>query len=158
MSTKYNPFEKFALDWAVVTAGNKDHFNMMTIAWGAMGTIWKKPVIIVFVRPERHTNSFIKNNEYFTVSFFNEEFKDHLRLLGSKSGKNFNKMKESGLTPIFKDNGIIYEEAEETFICKKIYNKEMKKENFPQDVLHFYGEDGFPHDMFIGEVVSKIKK
>lgn len=30
-----NPFDKFNKEWALVTAGNKDKFNSMTISWGS---------------------------------------------------------------------------------------------------------------------------
>lgn len=48
-----NPFTKFSKDWALVTAGTKEKFNSMTIAWGGMGTLWRVPVLQIFIRPNR---------------------------------------------------------------------------------------------------------
>ena len=93
-----NPFEKFNKDWALVTAGDKDSFNSMTIAWGAMGTIWNKSVVTIYIRPDRYTFSFLEKNDYFTVSFYPESCRDTLRMLGTKSGRDSDKIKESGLT------------------------------------------------------------
>ena len=39
-------------------------------------------------------------NDFFTVSFYPEEFKQILGVLGSKSGRDMNKMKGLGLTPV----------------------------------------------------------
>ena len=43
-------FNKLNKEWALLSAGNKDAFNTMTISWGEMGTLWNKPVITCFVR------------------------------------------------------------------------------------------------------------
>ena len=61
------PFENFSKEWALVTAGSKDGYNTMTIGWGAMGTLWSTPVVIVFVKPVRYTSEFLKDNEYFCL-------------------------------------------------------------------------------------------
>lgn len=70
-----NPFEKFNSQWALVTARKDDKFNSMTISWGSMGTIWHKSIITLYIRPERFTFSFLEKDDYFTVSFFKEEYK-----------------------------------------------------------------------------------
>ena len=53
LNVSTNPFTKFDKDWALVTAGTKEKFNSMTIAWGAMGTLWSIPVLQIFIRPNR---------------------------------------------------------------------------------------------------------
>lgn len=155
--SKLNPFEKFHLEWGLVTAGNKDHFNSMTISWGSMGTLWRKSVITIYIRPERYTHSFLKENDYFTVSFFEEKDRKALEIMGRKSGRDVNKVALSGLTPVEIEPGIMtYKEAKETYILKKIYTQDMKKEDFPDDAFEFYGPNGQPHTMFVGEVIKKI--
>ena len=152
-----NPFEKFRKNGALLTAGNKDHFNSMTIGWGTMGTLWNKDVIFVFVRPERYTSEFLLNNEYFTVSFYEEKYNDALLIMGRNSGRNTDKVKLSKLTPKFlSDDKITFFEANETYILKKIYTQQMNKEEFPEEALKFYGEDGKPHYIFVGEIIEKI--
>ena len=68
-----NFFEVIGKEWMLVTAGNKDHFNTMTASWGGIGFLWNKPVVYVFIRPERYTFEFIEKSEYFTLSFLGEE-------------------------------------------------------------------------------------
>ena len=83
---KKSPVELISDGWGLVTAGNKDKFNTMTVSWGAIGEIWGKDAAFIFIRPQRCTYEFIENNDIFTITFFGEEFKDALRICGSKSG------------------------------------------------------------------------
>ena len=153
----YNPFKKFHEQWGVVTAGTKEKFNSMTISWGSMGTIWGKPMITVFIRPTRYTYEFMKSNEYFTVSFFDEKYREKLSLIGNKSGRDIDKVKETGFTPKFLDKGITYEEASETFVLKKWYFQFMDANQIPDDVKKVYYTPGDEtHYMFIGLVVDKV--
>lgn len=157
MKNEFNPFTKFDKDWALVTSGTKEKFNSMTISWGSMGTIWRKSVITIYVRPERFTHSFLMDNDYFTVSFYDESYKEALSIMGTKSGKDTDKVKLAKLTPNFiKEDIISFLEAKETYICKKIYVQDLIKENIPEDSKFFYGENGFPHTLIIGEVIEKI--
>ena len=41
-------------DWALLTAGENDCFNTMTVSWGGIGELWGKDVCFVFVRPQRY--------------------------------------------------------------------------------------------------------
>ena len=148
-----NPFTKFSKDWALVTAGTKEKFNSMTIAWGGMGTLWRTPVLQIFIRPNRYTFKFLEENEYFTVSFYDKKYKKALGIMGSKSGRDFDKVKLSGLTPKFLENGITYEEAVETYVCKKIYMNEMDKNKFPEKVSDMY-KDEPAHYVIFGELVN----
>ena len=153
----YNPFKKFHEQWGLVTAGTKEKFNSMTISWGSMGTIWGKPMITVFIRPTRYTYEFVNSNEYFTVSFFDEKYRDKISLIGNKSGRDIDKVKETGFTPKFLDKGITYEEASETFVLKKWYFQFMDATQIPDDVKKVYYTPGDEtHWMFIGLVVDKI--
>ena len=153
----YNPFKKFHEQWGVVTAGTKEKFNSMTISWGSLGTIWGQPMITVFIRPTRYTYEFMKSNEYFTVSFFDEKYREKLSLIGNKSGRDIDKVKETGFTPKFLDKGITYEEASETFVLKKWYFQFMDATQIPDDVKKVYYTPGDEtHWMFIGLVVDKI--
>ena len=56
-----NPFETFHNQWALVTAGNLEDYNTMTISWGGLGTLWSKPVATVYVKPIRHTYNYLES-------------------------------------------------------------------------------------------------
>ena len=159
---KFAPFNDLDKNYALLTAGSKDDFNTMTISWGGFGTIWNKPVVTVYVKPIRYTYKFMEDNDFFTVSFYDDKYKKDLLTLGTKSGRDSDKISLTSLNPLYLDNSVSFEEANVTLVCKKIYyqdlNLELIKENLSNDLYNrFYGEDPV-HRMYIGEVVDIIKK
>ena len=155
-----NAVKMFADDWMLLSAGKDTSMNMMTIAWGALGELWGKPVVTVYVSTDRYTYKFLEDNEYFTVTAFPEQFRDKLQYLGSVSGRDEDKVKGSGLTPEFTKLGNpIYKEANLAIECKKIYAEQFKKELMPVEQRQWYDEkkQGV-HVMYIGEIVNVWKK
>ena len=147
-------FAQYNKKWALLTAGDNDSFNTMTISWGGLGTLWNKPVATTYVRTSRYTHDFMDNNEYFTVSFFPEECKKVLGVLGSKSGRDMDKIHESGLTPKTVDGSVTFEEAEVTLLCRKLMKQPLEPANMNADIAEqFYGKEAM-HDMYVGEVVQ----
>lgn len=145
-------------DWALVTAGTKESFNTMTISWGGMGTLWSKPVVTIYVKPCRYTYQFIENNDYFVISFFDKKYKKDLGILGSKSGRDGDKLALTSLTPEVVEHGITYKQATKTLVCKKIYYQDLKAERIPEEAVKTYYKDEPVHRMYIGEVVKIIEK
>ena len=148
----------FDKKWALLTAGDSDRFNTMTISWGGLGTLWGKPVATVYVRTSRYTHDFMDTDEFFTVSFYPEECKQILGVLGSKSGRDMDKMKESGLTPVQAGESMSFREAEVTLVCRKLFKQQLDVANMPEDVAKAMYEGQAPHDMYIGEIVDIIRK
>ncbi|WP_033154285.1 flavin reductase family protein [Pseudobutyrivibrio ruminis] len=154
MEFNTNIFEQYDKKWALLTAGDKDRFNTMTISWGGLGTLWNKPVATVYVRTSRYTNEFMKDNDYFTVSFYPEEYKKTLGVLGSKSGRDMDKVHESGLTPEEVENGITFAEAEVTLVCRKLICQRLETDNMIPEIAKQFYENEAQHEMYIGEVVG----
>ena len=151
-------FSQFDKKWALLTAGDESRFNTMTISWGGLGTIWGKPVATVYVRTSRYTHDFMDANEYFTISFFPEEYKQILGVLGSKSGRDMDKMKDSGLSAMKDGDSVSFKEAEVTLVCRKMFKQELSVANIPADVAKAMYEGQAPHDMYIGEVVEIVRR
>lgn len=150
-------FKQFDKKWALLTAGREDSFNTMTVSWGGMGTIWGKPVVTVYVRASRYTHEFMDDNAYFTLSFYPEQYKKELGVLGAKSGRDMDKMHASGLTAIPAGESMTFQEAEVTIVCRKLFRQRLAPENMPKDVVErFYGDQDW-HDMYIAEVVDIIR-
>lgn len=147
-------FNIFNGDWALVTAGPLDKFNTMTISWGGLGTLWGKSAATVYVKPIRYTHRFLDENEYFTLSFFPPEYKKDLALLGRLSGRDGDKVAQTGLTPRAQGPAVGFEEARLTLLCKKIYRQDMTTDTMPADVIATYYAEEAPHTMFIGEVLD----
>lgn len=158
----FNLAPLYAIDqeWALLTVGKKENFNTMTISWGGLGTIWNKPVATVYVRPNRYTYEFMENNEYFTVSFYDNEYKKDLAILGSKSGRDCDKVALTKLTPEFLERSISFSAAKLTLVCKKIYFQDfdIRNVNIEQsEVERLYSNEPM-HTMYIGEVIDIIDR
>ena len=158
-SLNENVFKILDDDWALITAGKKESFNTMTVSWGSFGILWNKPVAIIFIRPHRHTLKFIEGAQYFTISFFEEEFRQILNYCGQHSGRTIDKIKETGLTPVFSKSGSIgFEEARLVIECHKLYADDFKPEKFfNKELIHrlYPGKDY--HHIFIGEIEHCFK-
>ena len=143
-------------DWMLISAGKVNEFNMMTASWGGMGWIWEKPVSFIFIRPQRYTLEFIEKEDFYTVCFFTEEYRKELTLLGTKSGKEINKIKDSGLSAIKTEHGsIAFSEARIILECKKLFATHLKEDDFitKELVPKIYPTMDF-HKMFIGEILG----
>lgn len=140
---------------AVLTAGTVEKYNAMTIAWGTLGLLWGKNVMTVFVRPSRYTYQFMKDCTYFTVSFFGPSFKNDVQILGTLSGRNQDKIAKTVLKPVaIKEDIITFLQARITFVCKKVYEDDLKiKETLDKDILRYYQPRDY-HDVFVGEITD----
>lgn len=153
-----NPFTLIGKDWALLTAGDETGFNPMTVSWGNMGVMWNKNIVTVYVRPQRYTKEFIDRSDKFTLSFFEESMRPALKLCGSKSGRDLNKVEATGLTPIFEDGTTCFAEAKLVLECKKIYQDKIHPEGF----LAPYIKDCYPqedyHIIYMGEILKVLTK
>ena len=154
-----NVFNLIGSDWMLITAGQKDSFNTMTANWGGLGYLWNKNVCFCFIRPPRYTYDFVEKTKIFTLSFFEEKHRDILKFCGAKSGRNVNKIKETGLIPVHSDSGAIYfEQARLALECKKIYFQDIMPSNFiDSDIQTFYPKKDY-HRMYIGEIIKCLVK
>ena len=151
-----NVFDLIDKEWMLVCAGNREQYNMMTASWGGLGILWNKPVAFVFVRPERHTFGLLESNELMSLSFLgnSQQMRKIYQFCGSKSGKNVDKMKESGLTPTLSPQGAVcFEQSRLTIVGRKLYAQSLSEEAFADKALtSFYGEKGGMHKMYIVEI------
>ena len=159
-----NPMTLIAKEWMLLTAGTKDRgYNTMTCSWGHLGSIWGHsgglPTSVCYVRPQRYTKEFVDREEYYTLSFFDPEYKKALGYLGSHSGRDEDKVAAAGLTPVFLDDTTTFAEAKLVLVCRKLYRAPLLEEGFvDKSVL----EDCYPkrdlHDMYIGEITKVYVK
>ena len=155
-----NPFKLFGSDWGLVTAGTQEGFNTMTVSWGGLGLMWTKPVAFTFIRPSRYTYEFLERGDMFTICFFVEQYREALSFCGSKSGRNVDKVAETGLTPVFTEDGIPYfEEARLVLVCKKLYAQMLNEESVlgGDAVLKNYNGDDY-HKMYISDIWEVLTK
>lgn len=148
-------FDAFHRSWALVTAGETGHFNTMTVSWGGVGCLWNKAVATVYVRPSRYTYEFMEQYDHFTVSFFPDGYRKALSILGSRSGRDCDKVAMAGLDPVPFDESVTFAQAEITLLCRKLYAQDMDLEQIPEAIREkFYGEGEMLHRIYIGEIIA----
>lgn len=154
---KENLIGCIADEWTLISAGNEEGFNMMTASWGFAGELWGGDAVEVFIRPQRYTLKFVENSDYFALSFYGDNKEIH-KVCGSKSGRDTDKIKETGLTPIFSDGTVYFKEARLVIICKKQYADSIKEECFiDKDPLKWYPDKDY-HRFFIGKIQKVLIK
>ena len=151
---KENAVELFDRKWALVTAGVPGDVNTMTISWGSLGELWNKPVVTVYVSSSRYTHEHMEKNDHFTVAFFPDECRSALQYLGSHSGRDGDKIKESGLTLEWLESGLpSFKEADMIIECRKIYGAPFNPQGFGDVPTQTYasGRMGI-HSQYVGEI------
>ncbi|MBQ6848322.1 MAG: flavin reductase [Clostridia bacterium] len=152
-----NLIKAIAEEWMLISAGDKDGYNMMTASWGFMGEMWGADSVVAMVRPQRYTMKFINDNDYFTLSFYGDNKAVH-KVCGSQSGRDVNKTELTGLTPIFCDNSVYFKEARMVLVCKKQYVDVLKEECFTDTapLEKWYNKD--LHHIIIGKIEKVLIK
>ncbi len=132
-----NVFEMIGDEWMLVTASDKDgKFNTMTASWGGVGVLWGEPVAFVFVRPQRYTHEFVESGEKATLSFFRGGYKKELGYCGKVSGRDTDKIADTGLTPVRTDEGAVgFSEAELVLSCRKLYTDKLREAGFHDEAV-----------------------
>jgi flavin reductase (DIM6/NTAB) family NADH-FMN oxidoreductase RutF len=151
-----NVFHQLDDDWMLITAGDPGNFNTMTASWGALGILWSLPVSICFIRPHRYTFEFMEASAYYTLCFLEDQYRDILQFCGTHSGKNVDKVAETGLIPLTTETGnIYYEQCKLALECRKLYADSLKEEKFVLQNLigKNYPKKDF-HKFYIGQIIS----
>jgi flavin reductase (DIM6/NTAB) family NADH-FMN oxidoreductase RutF len=146
----------------LITAKAGERTNPMTISWGTLGIQWNRPIFTTFVRESRFTKSLLDQNGEFTVNIpQGGDVAEILRLCGSQSGRDVDKVAALGLT--LTDSKVIsvpgIKELPLTLECRVIYKQ-------PQDLdalAQTYRDSHYPplpdigrdhHTAYYGEVVA----
>lgn len=154
-----NPFTKFSKEWALVTSGNKTKANTMTVSWGGTGVLWGKNVVYIFVRESRYTKEFIDNGDFFSLSFFDEKYRDSLKYCGANSGRNEDKFKKAGLTVSFRHSIPYPDEANLVFLCKKLAAVPITESEFTDSsIMEKWYSDNDMHTMYVGEIIDTVAR
>ena len=153
------PYSLWGTQWLLLSAGDyaSGQFNCMVVGWGSLGRMWSLPFAQVVVRPQRHTYQFMEQHGTFTLCAFGEQFHDALGILGNKSGRDSNKLVESGLTPQPASvvGAPVYAEAELAIECRKMYWQDMDPAHmlYPEIQPRHYKTFDF-HRIYWGEILA----
>jgi flavin reductase (DIM6/NTAB) family NADH-FMN oxidoreductase RutF len=154
---RINAVNQWDKNWFLLTSGSflERKFNSMTISWGSIGVMWGKPFVQVVVRPSRHTYTFMEKYSDFTICSFGPEYKKILNLLGSKSGRDMDKINHSGLTPIGSKKVASpgFTEANLILECRTMYKARITPDQFKDATI----ESSYPskdyHTSYFGEIL-----
>ena len=160
---QYDVFNMFDKQWALAAAGTLEDFDGCTIGWGSLGDIWGGPsngklIATIYVNPLRYTSEYLLKNDWFTISFFDEEHRKDLSLLGTKSRRDCDKFTMSSLLPEAYGQAVIFKEATLTFICRKIYWEQFNLDHMDPEIARRIYSDRPPHYQFIGEIMETIDR
>ena len=140
----------------LVAKGMDGPANAMTIGWGLVGTMWRKPFFIVAVRLSRHTYKLLEESDGFTVCLPSKGMAEALDFCGTKSGRDYDKFKELGLTA---KKGLLVEapyieECPVHYECKIAFKSEVKHGALPDEIE----EDVYPnkdyHVLYYGQILG----
>ena len=122
----------------VTTGATPEEYNMLTIAW--TGTICTDPpMCYISVRKERHSYDIIRRTGEFCINLTTEAMAHATDWCGVRSGRNEDKWKATGLTPMTNPHvsAPIIAESPLSICCRVREVKELGS-----------------HDMFIADVVG----
>jgi flavin reductase (DIM6/NTAB) family NADH-FMN oxidoreductase RutF len=140
----------------LVAAGKDGKPNAMTIGWGLVGTIWRKPFFTVAVRLSRYTHKLMEESDTFTVCLPAKGMEEILDICGTKSGRDMDKFKELGLTAEkgFQVDAPYITECPVHYECRVAYRVELKPrqliEELEEDVYH----EGDYHVLYFGQILG----
>ncbi len=152
-----NLIKAIAEEWMLISAGDRDGYNMMTASWGFAGEMWGADSVVAMIRPQRYTMEFVEKNDYFTLSFYGDNKAIH-KICGSMSGREVDKTALTGLTPVFESGTVYFNEARLVLVCKKQYVGRLEEQLFTdKEPLKWYSEKDY-HNMIIGKIKKVLVK
>ncbi len=147
-------FKLIGSDWMLITAGTTKKWNTMTASWGGLGVLWNRPVAFAFIRPTRYTYQFMERADRFTLSFFAmEKYRKALLFCGTKSGRDYNKAEQTGLTPFAPGPAAVsFVQAETILVCRKLYTTDIEPARlFDKTIERLYPARDY-HRLYVGEI------
>ena len=142
-------------DWMLITAGNSTKFNMMTASWGGLGVLFGKPSAFCFINPMRYTYSLMEQGDTYTLTFYTEAYRDALKLCGTVSGKDTDKVQASGLTPITTPSGAqAFAEAWMVIECRKMVVQPLSQGVITDPSIRQQFEGKPVNTLFVGEILN----
>lgn len=144
---------------AFMTTAHGGKTNTMTIGWGSVGIMWRKPVFTALVRQSRFTKELVEQSGEFTITLPLSEMKEALALCGTKSGRDMDKIAAAKLTladsqaiatPIIATPGLQME-------CKVVFKQTMQAENLAAAEQASCYADGDYHTLYFAEIVAAYR-
>lgn len=128
----------YPLPAVLVSCGDADRSNLITVAW--TGTICSDPAMLyISVRPERYSFDIIREHMEFTVNVTTAAMAKAVDWCGVRSGRDYDKWAETGLTP---EPGV-------AVACPSVAESPLSIECRVKEIIPLGS-----HSMFVAEVVN----
>lgn len=153
-----NVFQLVGRDHTVITAGTESDYNSMTAGWGGWGILFNEPVTWCFLRASRYTLEYMKREKTYTMTYFEEAYKDQVLFFGSSSGRDGDKMKKHTLTAVKTPLGnMAYKEAKLIVECELTEITSVQPDDFYTPEGKTFVEDAYKevkawHKMVFGRI------
>lgn len=132
----------YPLPAVLVSCGDAERSNLITVAW--TGTICTNPALLyISVRPERHSYGIIREKMEFTVNLTTADMARAVDWCGVRSGRDYDKWAETGLTPA---PGVMVG-------CPYVAESPLSIECRVREIIKLGS-----HDMIIGEVLDVLAR
>ncbi len=152
-----NPIALFD-EGAVTMVAKGDTANPMTIAWGAIGVLWRKPTMTVYIHKTRYSKELFDAADRFAVCFFGPGHEDDLSYFGSASGRDEDKNAARSLTLVQEDGYFYYEEAELVVFCKKVGQTDFDLDHVEPAPIKAWYQKGGVHSIYCGEIAKVLRR
>ncbi|MCC8188320.1 MAG: flavin reductase [Bacteroides sp.] len=145
-------------DFTVLTGGTPELYNSMIASWGGWGTLFDKPATWCFLRSNRYTLGLIRKEKGYTMSYFEEEYKEEIMPFGMQSGGD--KMKHTRLTAVQTPAGnMTFKEAKliiecELFEVTTVSPDDFETEEAREFVVAAHAETKDYHKIVFGEITN----
>ena len=112
--------------WCLGSYDSNGKPNVMTIAWGGI-CCSKPPCVTISLRKATYTYGNIMERQAYTLNVPSEKYVEEVDYFGMASGRNVDKFKETGLTPVKSDliDAPYVKEFPMVLECKVIHNHEI---------------------------------
>ena len=117
--------------------------------------MWGKNVAFVFIRDSRFTKEFIDREGTFSLSFPSEEYRKEMKFLGTVSGRDEDKIKESGVHVGYMDGIPYIDEGSMVLTCRVMSQTPIRKEDYLDESIDgtWYASGDY-HKMYIAEITG----
>jgi len=133
----------------------------MTASGGGMVLLFRKPMTMLIFPSNRYTLERITDEKKYTLSYFSDEYREQVMFLGSKSGRDSDKMREVALTAMSTPHGnMSFQEARLILECMltQITMPEFPDDFYAQDALDYlrepYEDPGEHRKYVFGEIIA----
>ncbi len=156
---EWDVFEWIGQRWMLVVGGTRESYNMMTASWGGVGVVWNEPMVFAFVRPSRYTHDFLMKYPQFSLVFLPDSHRKVLNLCGSRSGRDIDKMRIPGMTPLDLGGAVGFDEADLVITARTACRQPIAPASLLREDVRqaFYGGGDY-HDLFIARIEGVWKR